>query len=224
MPLKPPTQNLMTSNRLSSKRVLWHNKSGGAEPRGTATSGGPAGASPRLSPWPEPHSPQQLREWFTQPTHLRSGAARAGDSAAGDTRAGGAGVTAGARGTGGAAAADPRGAGGAGAGGAGAGGAGAGGTGAGGTGAGGARAIDPGAGGTGAGGAGGSSAGGTVRPRPYFVPLHQQPASPLPAPSPYTEQTGGLTEHREPASHLALPVRTSPHVPRPRLPPVPDVM
>ncbi|CAI7734233.1 unnamed protein product [Closterium sp. NIES-53] len=34
---------------------------GGAETRGTASSGGPAGALPRLSPWPEPLSPQQLQ-------------------------------------------------------------------------------------------------------------------------------------------------------------------
>ncbi|CAI7803622.1 unnamed protein product [Closterium sp. NIES-54] len=71
-----------------------------------------------------------------------------------------------------------------------------GGTGAGGAGASGAGAVDPGAGG----------AGGTVQPQPYFVPLLQQPASPLPAPSRYTEQTGGLTERREPASHLVFPV------------------
>ncbi|CAI7830305.1 unnamed protein product [Closterium sp. NIES-53] len=37
---------------------------GGAEPRGTTSSGGPAGASPRVSPRPEPLSPQHLREWF----------------------------------------------------------------------------------------------------------------------------------------------------------------
>ncbi|CAI7899656.1 unnamed protein product [Closterium sp. NIES-54] len=164
-------------------------ESGGVEPRRTASFGGPAGASPRLSPRPEPLSPQQLREWFAQRTRLRSGAAGAGDSAIRDTRAGGvgatrlggAGVTGGAGGTGGAAAADPEGArikdtgavgtgsvGGAGAGGSGvgdlaeSGGAGAGGTSAGGAGAGGARAGDPGAGGTGAGGtgAGGRGAGG----------------------------------------------------------------
>ncbi|CAI7872128.1 unnamed protein product, partial [Closterium sp. NIES-54] len=121
-------------------------QSGGAEPRGTV------GASPQLSPQPEPLSPQQLREWFAQRTRLRSGAAGAGDSAAGDTTAGGAGVTVGAGGTGGVAAAGPGdptepGA-------AGAGGAGAGGTGAGGAGARGAGAVDPGAGG----------AGGTMRP------------------------------------------------------------
>ncbi|CAI7791151.1 unnamed protein product [Closterium sp. NIES-54] len=129
-----------------------------------------------------------LREWFAQRTRLRSGDAKAGDVAAGDTGAGGAGVTVGAGGTGGAAPAGPggartrgtgaagtRGVGGAGAGdptepgGAGAvdpgsGGAGAGGTGVGGAGAKGAGAVDPRAGG----------AGGTVRPRPYFVPLLQK--------------------------------------------------
>ncbi|CAI7920805.1 unnamed protein product, partial [Closterium sp. NIES-54] len=213
----------------------------GAEPRGT-TSGGPTGASPRLSPRPEPLSPQQLREWFSQRTHLWSGAAGAGDSATRDTRVGGAAVTAGARGTGGAVAAGPggartRGTGGAGTG-AGAVGAAAGGTGAGGAGARGAGAFDPGAGG----------ARGTVRPQPYFVPLLQQvlgvpssngrtppllcpppdksqpplqPASPMTAPSPYTEQTGGLTERREPASRPTYPVRTGRCVPRLCPPPVP---
>ncbi|CAI7859101.1 unnamed protein product [Closterium sp. NIES-54] len=51
-----------------------------------------------------------------------------------------------------------------------------------------------------------------------------QPLSPLPAPSPYTEQTGGLTEHRELVSRPSLPVRavrTSRRVPRPRPPLVP---
>ncbi|CAI7839569.1 unnamed protein product [Closterium sp. NIES-54] len=89
---------------------------------------------------------------------------------------------------------------------------GAGGTGAGGVDAGDTGAIDPGAGGAGAGGAvsGGTGAGGTVRPRPYFVPLLQQ--------------TGGLTEHREPESRPTSPVRsvrTGRRVPRPRPPPVP---
>ncbi|CAI7870343.1 unnamed protein product [Closterium sp. NIES-53] len=134
-----------------------------AEPRGTASAGGPAGASPRLSPRREPLSVPQLCEWIAQRTRLRRGAR---GSAAGGTRAGGAGVaslggagvSAGARGTGGAGAAGA-GAGGAGSGGAGAGdpsarGAGAGGARAGGTRGGGAGAGDPGAGGTGAGGAG----------------------------------------------------------------------
>ncbi|CAI7854669.1 unnamed protein product [Closterium sp. NIES-54] len=224
-------------------------ESRGAEPWGIASSGGPAGASPRLSPWSEPLSPQQLREWFTKRTRLWREAARAGNSAAGDTgpgaagagdsaagdtgaggvgvtRLGGAGVTAGAGGTGGSA-----------------------GTGSvGGAGAG--DSTEPGAGGAGAGGvvSGGSGAGGTVQPRPYFVPLLQmvlgvlsspgrtppllcpppdtsqpllQPASSLPTPSPYTEQAGGLTERREPASCPASHVRTDRRVPRPRPPPVP---
>ncbi|CAI7771786.1 unnamed protein product [Closterium sp. NIES-53] len=67
-------------------------ESGVAEPRGFASFGGLAGASPRLSPQPEPLSPQQLREWFAQRTRLRSGAARAGDSAARETGAGGVGA------------------------------------------------------------------------------------------------------------------------------------
>ncbi|CAI7886365.1 unnamed protein product [Closterium sp. NIES-53] len=119
-------------------------ESGGAEPWGTTSAGGPTGASPRLSPWREPLSPQQLREWFNQRTRLRSGAAGAGG--AGATSLGGGARTRGTRaaGAGGvrdSAARDP------GAGGTGAGGAGAGGTRAGGTGAG-----DPGVGGTGTGG------------------------------------------------------------------------
>ncbi|CAI7838675.1 unnamed protein product [Closterium sp. NIES-54] len=153
---------------------------------------------------------------------------------AGDTGAGGAGVTAGAGGTGGIAATSPGCAcasdagaaltgcvGGAVAGdptepgATGAGGAGVGGPGAGGAGAAGAGAVDPGAGG----------AGGTVRPRPYFsrflsqLPL--QLASPLPAPSPYTEQSGGLTKRREPASRPVSPIRPVRRVPRLRPPPVP---
>ncbi|CAI7778364.1 unnamed protein product [Closterium sp. NIES-54] len=84
-------------------------------------------------------------------------------------------------------------------------------------------AVEPGAGGAGAGGAvsGGFGAGGTVRPRPYFVPLLQQPASALPAPSPYSAQTGGLTACCEPASRPASPVCTGHCVPRLRPPPVP---
>ncbi|CAI7895842.1 unnamed protein product [Closterium sp. NIES-53] len=114
-------------------------------------------------------------------------------------------------GVGGVGAGDPTKPGGAGAGGAGAVGAGAGGTGAGGAGAGRAGAVDPRAGGT----------GGTVRLRPCFSQPPLQPAFPLPAPSPYTEQTGGLIERREPASRPASPVRTGRRVPRPRPPPVP---
>ncbi|CAI7877522.1 unnamed protein product [Closterium sp. NIES-54] len=204
--------------------------SGGAEPEGVeprgadsegAESGGAAGASPRVSS-------QQLREWLVLRAHCRSGAAGAGKPE--DTRAGGADVTTVAR--------DPTEPRAAGAGGTGAGVAGVGGTSAGGAGAAGAGAVDPGAGG----------AGGTVRPRPYFVPLLQQvlgvpsstglpppflcpppdqsqpplqPASPLPVPSPYPEQSGGLTERREPASRPYSPVRTARHAPRLRPPPVP---
>ncbi|CAI7752719.1 unnamed protein product [Closterium sp. NIES-54] len=114
-------------------------------------------------------------------------------------------------------------------------------------------AVDPGAGGAGAGGAvsGGTGPGGTVRPRPFFAPLLRQvlslpsstglppsllsppprpsqpqlqPDSPLPAPSPYTEQTDSFTERREPESRHASPFRavlTGRRVPCPRPPPVP---
>ncbi|CAI7887567.1 unnamed protein product [Closterium sp. NIES-54] len=217
-------------------------ESRGAEPRGAASCGGPAGALPRLST-------QQLREWLVRRARLRSGASGAGGI--GESRAGGAGVTAGAGGTVGTAAAGPGGArtrvtGAAGTGGAGCAGAGdptevgagVGGTGAGGAGAARAGAIYPRAGGV----------GGTVRPRPYFIPLHQQvlgvpsstsltppllfppldqsqtpllSASPQPAPSPYTERSGGLTERREPASRPVSPVRTARHVPGSRPPTVP---
>ncbi|CAI7811702.1 unnamed protein product [Closterium sp. NIES-53] len=49
-----------------------------------------------------------------------------------------------------------------------------------------------------------------------------QPASPLPAPSPYTEKTGDPTEHRDPESCSASPIRaarTGRRIPRPRPPP-----
>ncbi|CAI7913689.1 unnamed protein product [Closterium sp. NIES-53] len=213
-------------------------ESGGEEPRGAASSGGCAGASPRLSP-------QQLREWFVQRKRLRSGASGAGG--AGAAGAGGPGVAARAGVTGGTATAGPRGARTRGTGAAGTGGvegAGAdaptepGAAGAGGAEAAGVGVVDPGAGGP----------RDTVRPRPYFVPLIQQvlgvlsstghtppllcplpdqsqlplqSASSLPAPSPYTEQSSGLTERREPGSRPVLPVRTARRVPRSRPPPVP---
>ncbi|CAI7828219.1 unnamed protein product, partial [Closterium sp. NIES-53] len=221
-------------------------------PGGTRTRGC-AGALPRLSP-------QQLCEWFVQRMRLRSGAS--GARSAGAAGAGGTGVAAGAGVTRGTAPTVPggtrtRGTGAAGAGGVEGAGAGvlteSGTTSAGGAGAGGARVGGPGAGGTGvggpgAGGAGAVDPGGTVRPRPYFVPLLQQvlgtppspaltppllcpppdksqpqlqPSSPLPTPSPYTEQSGGLTEGREPASCLVSPVRTARCVPHSRPPPVP---
>ncbi|CAI7831253.1 unnamed protein product, partial [Closterium sp. NIES-54] len=51
-----------------------------------------------------------------------------------------------------------------------------------------------------------------------------KPDSPLPAPSPYVEETDSYTERREPESRPASPVRavrTGRRVPRPRPPPVP---
>ncbi|CAI7835878.1 unnamed protein product, partial [Closterium sp. NIES-54] len=122
------------------------------------------------------------------------------------------------------------------------GGAGSGGAAVGGAGPGGAGAEGSGAAG-GAGtarGAGAAGAGSTAQPRLFFAPpspssqppsdsvlgqvlslpsstgLPLQPGSPLPAPSPYTEQTGGLTERREPASRPISPVRS---VRRPSSPP-----
>ncbi|CAI7797122.1 unnamed protein product, partial [Closterium sp. NIES-54] len=194
-------------------------------PAEVAGDSGPAGASPRLSPWPEPLSPQQLRD--TAGAGGTGGAAAAGSGGA-RTRGTGAARTGH---VGGAGAGDPTepgaaefggvGAGGPGAGDAGAGGAGAGGPGAGGAGAGGAGVVDPGAGGVGVGGASGTGAGGTMRPRLYFVPLLQQPTSPLPAPSPYSEQTGGLTERRELASRPPSIDHAGRRVPRLRPPLVP---
>ncbi|CAI7855837.1 unnamed protein product [Closterium sp. NIES-54] len=181
-----------------------------------------------------------------------AGGSGAGDPGAGGTGAGGARVGgAGGGGTG----AGGAGAGGAGVGGAGAGGTGAGGAGAGDPGAGGAGARAVGVGGTGAGGimqrrpffvppqpSSLSPRGSVLRqvlslasstglnPLLLCPPPHQSqpqlhPGSPLPAPSPYTEQTDSLIERREPESHLALPVsavRTGRRVPRPRPPPVPS--
>ncbi|CAI7927042.1 unnamed protein product, partial [Closterium sp. NIES-54] len=160
------------------------------------------------------------------------GAEPRGATSSGAPGAGGAGVTAGAGGFGGPTAAGRGGARTRGAGAAkngGVGGVGAGdptepGT----AGAGSSYAGGAGAGGIGAGGAGvgGIGAGGTVRPRPYFVPLFQQSqpplqsASPLSAPSPYTEKSGGLTERCEPASRPVSRVRTARRTPRSRPPPV----
>ncbi|CAI7817090.1 unnamed protein product [Closterium sp. NIES-53] len=213
-------------------------ESGGAEPWGAALPEGPTGASPRLSS-------QHCRSGAPRAggagdtgaggAAVPTGAVRTGGvgcARAGDpTEPGAAGVVG--AGTGVAGVGGPS------AGGAGAAGAGVGGTGAGGAGAAGAGAVDPGAGGV----------GDTVRPRPYFVPLLQQvlgvpstglpppflcpppdqsqpllqPASPLPAPSPYTEQSGGLTERREPASRPVSPVCTARRAPRSHPPPVPGM-
>ncbi|CAI7909996.1 unnamed protein product, partial [Closterium sp. NIES-54] len=204
-------------------------ESGGAEPRGAALSRGPACASPRLSS-------QQLREWLVRRAHRRSGAPAAGGAV--DAEAGGAAVTTGAGGTGGIAATGPGGArtsgagagsvgcagagdptepGAAGAGGAG--GAGAGVAGVGGPGARGAVAAGARVGGTNAGGTGATGAGAVD---PGAGGARDTPTSPLPAPSPYSEQSGGLTEHREPVSRPVLPVRTARGAPHSRPPPVPS--
>ncbi|CAI7774693.1 unnamed protein product, partial [Closterium sp. NIES-53] len=61
----------------------------------------------------------------------------------------------------------------------------------------------------------------SVFPSSTGLPL--QPGSQLPAPSPYTEQTRGLAERREPASRPVSPVRSGhsgPRVPRQRQPAV----
>ncbi|CAI7745470.1 unnamed protein product [Closterium sp. NIES-54] len=221
---------------------------GGEEPRGAALSGGSAGASPRVSPQ---HLREWFvrRTRLRSRAFGAGGAGAAG--AGGPGVAARAGVTGGTPTTGpggartrGTGAAGPGGVEGAGAGAptepgaAKAGGTGAGGAGAGGAGVAGVGAVDPGAGGP----------GDTVRPRPYFVPLLQQvlgvpsstgltppllcpppdqsqlplqPASRLPAPSPYSEQSSGLTERRKPASRPVSPVRTARRVPRSRPPPVP---
>ncbi|CAI7736119.1 unnamed protein product [Closterium sp. NIES-53] len=212
-------------------------ESGGAEPQGAASSGVSAGASPRLSP-------QQLREWFVRRAPLRSGATGAGGvGGAGAAGAGGTGVVAGAGGTGGAEATGPGGArirgtravgtggvegagagdltesGATGAGGVGAGGAGVGGTGAGGAGAAGAgvggtgnagpRAVDPGAGG----------AGGTVRPRPYLVPLLQQVLGTQSSTGPTPPFLCHLPDQSQPPLQAASPL---PAPPASSLPEVPD--
>ncbi|CAI7794718.1 unnamed protein product [Closterium sp. NIES-54] len=173
-------------------------ESGGAEPRGAALSGGPAGASPRLSS-------QQLREWLVQRPHRRSGAPVAGGP--GDAGAGGAAVTTGAG--------DPTEHGEAGTVGAGAGVAGVGGPSAGGAGAAGARAR--------AAGARAAGAAAPVLRSPASAGSWCPPASPQHVPSLYTEHSGGLTERREPASRPVLPVRTARRAPRLRPPPVPGM-
>ncbi|CAI7866653.1 unnamed protein product [Closterium sp. NIES-53] len=194
-------------------------ESEGAEPQGAASSGGSTGASPRLSP-------QQLL--------------------AGDAGAGGTGVAARAGVPGGTAATGPGGARTRGTGAAGT--SGVEGAGAGDPTESGATVAGGSGAGPGAGGVGAADPGGAVRPRPYFVPLlqqvlgtqsstsltppllcpspdqsqsHLQPASPLPAPSRYTEQSGGLTERHEPASRPISPSRTACRVPQSRPPPVP---
>ncbi|CAI7879829.1 unnamed protein product [Closterium sp. NIES-54] len=222
--------------------------SGGAEPA-RAECGGALGVPSRR----EPLSPQRLREWYSRRCRGAAGAGAAGGAGGATGATGGAGAAGGGAGAGAAegaagaagGAAGARGAGGAtgptggagaagsavGAGAAGSpGGASAAGGGAGARAAGGgARTGDPGAEGTGSVSA---VSGGAARPRPYYVPLLQQPASPLPGPSPYSSRTRGLTEHRKPesrpvspASRSASPVPTvhAGRVSRPRPPPVPGI-
>ncbi|CAI5938117.1 unnamed protein product [Closterium sp. NIES-65] len=211
-------------------------ESGGAGP------GGSPGASSRR----EPLSPQELREWFARrwrrtagagASSAAEGAGAAGLGGASPRSAGAAGPASatGVRGPEGvgaeATAVSPSAGPTAGAAGA-----------AKGTGAGG--AVGAGAP-TGGAGAVPAVSGVAARPQPYFAPLLQQvlglppplecpfpvqsqsqlpPASPLPAPSPYTGPTGGLAERREPASRPASPVRAaraSGHGSRQRPPPVP---
>ncbi|CAI5948419.1 unnamed protein product [Closterium sp. NIES-64] len=188
---------------------------GGAEPGGSEPGGAPpGGASSRR----EPLSPQELREWFSR--RWRRAASAGGSSAAegaaaerpGGARAVGAGA-AGSEGSPGAGAAEGVGAE---------------------TAAGGLTGSAPGgtAGGYGAtgGAAGGAAGAGTPArgtgavPTPVQSQSQLQPASPLPAPSPYAGLTGGLTERRESASRPASPVRTartSGRGSRQRPPPVP---
>ncbi|CAI7761470.1 unnamed protein product [Closterium sp. NIES-53] len=207
---------------------------GGAEPgvaesEGVGSRGADSGGEEPGGAEPAGVEPGGAESESVEPGGAESeGAETGGSEPKGAASSGGAGVAAGAGGTGGTAATGPGGAvtraGGSDAGGAGAGRAGAGGAGVGGTGAGGA-----GAGGTDARGAGQilgvpSSSGLTpplLCPQPDQLQLPLQPTSPLPAPSPYTEQSGGLTERREPASRPVSPVHPTCHVPCLRPPPVP---
>ncbi|CAI7892550.1 unnamed protein product [Closterium sp. NIES-53] len=213
--------------------------SGGAEPRGAGSEGvetggaepggvGTGGAEPEgVEPWGATSKGADSRAAEPQDAASSGGTAATGAGGAGAVGAGGARVVAGASGAGGSAgpegartpgtgAVGTGGVDGAGLVGPGARGAGAARAGVGGIGARGTGAVDPCAGG----------ARGTMRPRPYFCrflsqpPL--QPALPLPAPSPYTEQSGGFTEHREPASCPVSRVRTARRAPRSRPPPVPS--
>ncbi|CAI5985801.1 unnamed protein product [Closterium sp. NIES-64] len=199
---------------------------GGGEPRGAGSARmASGGASSRR----EPLSPQELREWFARRWSRATGA---GGTRTCGTRAAGTGGAAGAAGVGpaggtagaagGTRAASPVGVGAAGAAGAGA----AGGVGAGGS-TGASASEGAGVGTVGAGGATGAGAvaggtgvvpagpGGTARPRPYFVPLLEQPASPLPAPSPYTGPTGVLAKRQSSLSALADPESDSLYAARP---------
>ncbi|CAI5928663.1 unnamed protein product [Closterium sp. NIES-64] len=202
----------------------WGAEPGGATPGGAERGGAPPGGSPGASSRREPLSPQELREWFARRWRRSAGAggssgaegaAVAGPGGArtestgaagpaGSTRAGAAEGIGAETTTGGPAGGAPGAAGGSRA---------AGGS---------AGAVAP----AEVTGAVPAASGVATRPRPYFVPLLQQPASPLPAPSPYAGPTGGLTERREPASRPASPVRAaraSGRGPRQRPLPVPGM-
>ncbi|CAI7902701.1 unnamed protein product [Closterium sp. NIES-54] len=210
-----------------------------AEPGGAASGGPSGALSQRDLPSPQELREWFTRRWSradgaggaagaggSAAGGTRAGGA-AGAGAGGSASSGGAGATGpGSARTGGTGAGGPGGAPGAGAtGGAGAGGAArvgaTGGTGAGaavsasgpaGAGAaGGPRAGGAAGVGAATGGAGAVPAGsrGAARPRPYFVPLLDQLASPFPAPSPYAGPTGGLAKSREPELRPASPVRTA---------------
>ncbi|CAI7738048.1 unnamed protein product [Closterium sp. NIES-53] len=178
----------------------------GARPRGAESEGAETGGAEPGGVEPGGGEPGGTEHEGVEPGGAGPEGAESGGAEPGGTGAAGTGGVEGAR------AGDPTESGGTGAGGSGAGGAGAGGAGVGGTGAGGAGVGGPGVGGSGAGGAGAVGPGGAPQ---------LQPASPLPAPSPYTEQSSGLTERREPASLPVSPVRTACCVPRTRPPPVP---
>ncbi|CAI7897444.1 unnamed protein product [Closterium sp. NIES-54] len=199
--------------------------SGGAASGGAGSGGAETGGAEPEGVEPGGAASEGVESGGAEPQGAALSGGSAGARAAG---AGGTGVAAGAgvsaatgpggartRGTGaagtsgveGAGARDPTDSGATEAGGSGAGRAGAGGAGVGGTGAGGAGVGGTGVGGDGVEGAGVVDTGGAVRPRPYFVPVLQQ--------------SGGLTERREPASCPISPVRIARCVPRSRPPPVP---
>ncbi|CAI7927974.1 unnamed protein product [Closterium sp. NIES-54] len=226
-------------------------ESGGAEPGGTLSPGGHPGALSRREPLSPVQLCEWFarRTRFRSGAAEAGGAARVGAGGAARVGAGGTGAGAaggtGAACPGGARTRGTRVAGAGGAAGVGArdlGAGAAGGTGVAGPGgacprgngaarAGGAAGVGAGgpeAGGTGAGGAGPvlclPSSIGLTPPLPDQSQPPLQPASPLLAPSPYTEQTGGLAERCEPVSLLSSLVRTvlsGRRVPRQRRPPVP---
>ncbi|CAI7933960.1 unnamed protein product, partial [Closterium sp. NIES-54] len=208
-------------------------ESGGAEPEGAELGGADraAGAGgPPVAPGPGGARTGGTGAVGTGGAAAAAGVGPAGASgAAGAGAAGGVGAGVGAAGASGAAGGVSAGVGPAGGTAGAAGGTGAAGpAGVGAVGAGGAAGTGAATGGTGAatGGTGAVPVGsrGPARPRTYFVPLLEQPVSPLPAPSPYAGPTGGLAERREPASRPASPVRTtrtSRRAPHPRPPAVP---